>query len=293
MNILIFGKNGQVGRGLRKDLQHHESVTVLGRGDVDLRDTGAVKAAIKQLRPDVIVNAAAYTAVDKAESEPDAAHAVNAEAPRVMAAAAKGLDALLIHYSTDYVFGGQAGQPYRETDPVDPQGVYGRTKLDGERAIEESGARHVILRTSWVYSNHGHNFFKTMLRLARERDVLRVVDDQTGTPTFAGVLSRATAALIDLAGRQNGLSAQQMGLFHVTCTGHTTWCRFARAIIEDAGIGGVTVEPIATAEYPTPAKRPAYSVLDTGKFTQTFAFELPPWRAALRECLQEGGQLLG
>lgn len=292
MKILVFGKSGQVGRGLRKDLRDHESVIVLGRNDVDLVDTDAVSKAIAQHSLDIIINAAAYTAVDKAESETAIARAVNVDAPRAMAAAARATDALLIHYSTDYVFAGRAERPYRETDPVDPLGVYGRTKLDGELAIQDSGARHVILRTSWVYSNHGHNFLNTMLRLTRERKVLRVVDDQVGTPTFAGVLSRATAYLVDLVARNNGLSAGEMGLFHVTCTGQTTWCRFAQAIVEDAGISGVEVVPVTTSEYPTSAKRPAYSVLDTSKFTQTFAVVLPPWREALRECLQEGGQLL-
>jgi len=291
MKILIFGKTGQVGQGLSKDLAAHAEVTVLGRTDVDLRDSNSLRATINRVRPEIVVNAAAYTAVDQAESEAETAFAVNAQAPGVMAAACRELGSLLIHYSTDYVFDGSATQPYTETDLVAPQGVYGKSKLEGERAIQDSGVNHVILRTSWVYSNHGRNFLNTMLRLAGERKELRVVDDQVGTPTFAGALSRATAALIDIAARNDGLSASQLGLYHVTCTGQTSWCRFAQAILEDAGVQGVQVLPITTAEYPTAAKRPAYSVLDPTKFTETFGVELPPWRDALRECLREGGRL--
>lgn len=291
MQILVFGKSGQVGQGLANDLAGLGDIKVLGRADVDLTDSSALKSAIDKHRPDILINAAAYTAVDRAESEPNIAQVVNVDAPRVMADACHDLGALMIHYSTDYVFDGQADHPYVETDAVAPQGVYGRTKLDGERAVQDSGAKHLILRTSWVYSNHGRNFLKTMLRLAQERNELRVVDDQIGTPTYAGVLSRATAALVKLAGRADGLSAAQFGLYHVTCTGHTSWCGFAQAILQDAGINDVKVNPISTAEYPTPARRPAYSVLDTAKFTRTFDIALPAWRDALRECLREGGHL--
>ena len=291
MRILVFGKSGQVGQGLANDLAGLGEIKVLGRTDVDLTNLSALKSAIDKHRPDILINAAAYTAVDRAESEPDTARIVNVDAPRVMADACHDLDALMIHYSTDYVFDGQADHPYVETDAVAPQGVYGRTKLDGERAVQDSGAKHLILRTSWVYSNHGRNFLKTMLRLAQERKELRVVDDQIGTPTFAGVLSRATAALVELAGQADGLSAAQFGLYHVTCTGRTSWCGFAQAILEDTGINDVEVTPISTAEYPTPARRPAYSVLDTTKFTRTFNIALPAWRDALRECLREGGHL--
>ncbi len=289
MRILVFGKSGQVGQGLANDLAGLGEIRVLGRADVDLTDLGALKSAIETHRPNILINAAAYTAVDRAESEPNIAQVVNVDASRVMADACHDLDALMIHYSTDYVFDGQADHPYVETDAVAPQGVYGRTKLDGERAVQDSGAKHLILRTSWVYSNHGRNFLQTMLRLAQERKELRVVDDQIGTPTYAGVLSHATAALVKQAG---GLSAAQLGLYHVTCTGHTSWCGFAQAILQDAGINDVKVNPISTAEYPTPARRPPYSVLDTTKFTRTFDIALPAWRDALRECLREGGHLI-
>ncbi len=289
MRILVFGKSGQVGQGLANDLAGLGEIRVLGRADVDLTDLGALKSAIDTHRPNILINAAAYTAVDRAESEPNIAQVVNVDASRVMADACHDLDALMIHYSTDYVFDGQADHPYVETDAVAPQGVYGRTKLDGERAVQDSGAKHLILRTSWVYSNHGRNFLQTMLRLAQERKELRVVDDQIGTPTYAGVLSHATAALVKQAG---GLSAAQLGLYHVTCTGHTSWCGFAQAILQDAGINDVKVNPISTAEYPTPARRPPYSVLDTTKFTRTFDIALPAWRDALRECLREGGHLI-
>ncbi len=289
MRILVFGKSGQVGQGLANDLAGLGEIRVLGRADVDLTDLGALKSAIDKHRPNILINAAAYTAVDRAESEPNIAQVVNVDASRVMADACHDLDALMIHYSTDYVFDGQADHPYVETDAVAPQGVYGRTKLDGERAVQDSGAKHLILRTSWVYSNHGRNFLQTMLRLAQERKELRVVDDQIGTPTYAGVLSHATAALVKQAG---GLSAAQLGLYHVTCTGHTSWCGFAQAILQDAGINDVKVNPISTAEYPTPARRPPYSVLDTTKFTRTFDIALPAWRDVLRECLREGGHLI-
>lgn len=290
MRILVFGKTGQVGAGLGRSLQPLGDVRVLGRAEVDLADLAAITRTVRAERPDVIVNAAAYTAVDRAESEPELAMTVNGQAPDAMARAAADIGALLIHYSTDYVFDGSARTPYPEDAPTCPLSVYGRTKLAGEEAVRAAGGTHLILRTSWVYSLHGHNFLKTVLRLARERDELRIVDDQIGSPTCAGALAAGTAALIARVQRQGGLQAGQAGIYQMTCAGATSWYGFAKKILEAAHLDNtVRVVPIKTPEYPTPAARPAYSVLSNEKLARVFDVRLPDWEEGLRQCLAEGG----
>jgi dTDP-4-dehydrorhamnose reductase len=243
------------------------------RFGLDLADTPPLVATVRALQPAVIVNAAAYTAVDKAEAERDMAFAVNATAPRVLAEEAKRIGALLVHYSTDYVFDGEKASPYVEDDAPRPTSVYGESKLAGEQAILKSGCRHLILRTSWVYGPRGKNFYLTMLRLAKERPELRVVDDQVGAPTSSLEIARATATLLGKGAR---------GLYHMTAAGETSWCGFARAIFAAAGIA-TPVVPIPTADYPTPARRPRNSRLDCSRLRADFGVALAPWEEALAE----------
>ncbi len=283
MNIVLFGLTGQVGSGLAHYLQDLGRITALNRADVDLADLSALERVIVEHRPDVIVNAAAYTAVDQAESDPAGAGLVNAQAPGVMARCAQRLGALLVHYSTDYVFSGASAQPYGEDSPVDPVNVYGRTKLEGEIAVARNTGNYLIFRTSWVYSHSGRNFFNTMLRLAGERDELQVVDDQHGTPTYADLIAAATARILSLI--RDRRAEDYAGTYHMTCAGTTTWYEFARAILELTGHKSVRVIPILSSEYPTPARRPRYSTLDTAKLQQRFGVKLPDWRAGLNQCL--------
>jgi dTDP-4-dehydrorhamnose reductase len=243
------------------------------RFGLDLADTPPLVATVRALQPQVIVNAAAYTAVDKAEAERDMAFAVNAMAPRVLAEEAKRIGALLVHYSTDYVFDGAKDTPYVEDDAPDPINVYGASKLAGERAIVGTGCRSLILRTSWVYGPRGKNFYLTMLRLAKERSELKVVDDQRGVPTSSLEIARATATLLDKGAQ---------GLYHMTAAGETSWCGFARAILERAGIA-TPVVPIRTQDYPTPAARPPNSRLDCSKLRAAHGVSLAPWERALDE----------
>jgi dTDP-4-dehydrorhamnose reductase len=280
--ILVTGAKGQVGQELVPLLNAHGEVVAVDREEFDLGDPGAVAREVRALRPSVIVNTAAYTAVDAAESDAEAAHRVNAIAPRVLAEEARRLGAVLIHYSTDYVFDGRAQAPYDEESPVAPQSVYGTTKLDGERAVAASGAAALVFRTSWVYGLRGRNFLLTIRRLAAERDELSIVADQVGVPNWSRALAEATATVI---GRGAGYMAERAGLYHLSSTGSTTWYEFARAIVGDAARPRVV--PITTDQYPTPARRPAYSVLATAKFERTFGFALLPWRATLERCLRE------
>jgi dTDP-4-dehydrorhamnose reductase len=277
--ILLTGAAGQVGFELARSLGAHGEVIALDRATLDLANADAVVACVRQARPQLIVNAAAYTAVDRAESERDAAFAVNARAPGILAEEAKRLGAVLIHYSTDYVFDGGRTTPYDEDAPTAPLNVYGASKLEGERAIAQSGARAVVFRTSWVYGARGSNFLLTMLRLGKERDELRVVADQRGTPNWCRTLSQATAAAVG-----HGLPwlAERAGLYHLASAGSTTWHGFAQAILGDAPRPRVV--GIATADYPTPARRPAYGVLATRKFEATFGYAMPDWRDALAAC---------
>ncbi len=263
-------------------LRPHGDVTACDRATLDLADADAIVAAMRDVRPALVVNAGAYTAVDLAERERDAAFAVNARAPQVLAEEAKRNGAVLIHYSTDYVFDGRATAPYDEEAPTGPLNVYGESKLAGEQAIAATGAAALVLRTSWVYGRTGKNFLRTIQRLAAERDELRIVADQTGTPNWSRVLAEATARIVAM-----GLPAvrERAGLFHLSSAGATTWHGFACAIVGDAPSPRVT--PIATADYPTPARRPAYGVLDTRRFAATFGFSLPAWDDALARCLAE------
>jgi dTDP-4-dehydrorhamnose reductase len=283
MKILLLGKTGQVGGALTPLLRQlagsnaDEAVVTLGRADVDLSDAAALAQAVQRVQPSLIVNAAAHTAVDRAETEPDIAFAINAVAPGVLAEQAAKLNALLVHYSTDYVFDGSQRTPYRESDPTHPLGVYGESKLAGEQAVQDSGCRHLLLRTSWVYDSTGRNFLTTMLRLAKQHGKLRVVGDQHGSPTSAAMIAEASLQLIRSMLNQ---PAMQGGLYHLTAQGHTTWHGFAQAIMHKAGLD-IPIEAITTADYPTPAKRPAYSVLDSSKLQREFNCRLPDWQQAL------------
>jgi dTDP-4-dehydrorhamnose reductase len=275
LRILLTGATGQVGWELRKTLTPLGEVRAFDRFGIDLADAPSLVAAVRALQPDVIVNAAAYTAVDKAEAERGLAFAVNATAPRVLAEEAKRIGAFLVHYSTDYVFDGEKDDPYAEQDATRPINVYGESKLAGEQAILASGCRHLVLRTSWVYGSRGRNFYLSMLRLAKERPELRVVDDQVGAPTSSLEIARTSAVLI-------GKGAQ--GLYHLTAQGATTWCGFARAILERARVA-TPVVAIRTADYPTPAKRPRNSRLDCSKLRAEQGVSLAEWGQGIQEVM--------
>lgn len=282
--ILVTGASGQVGWEAVRELAPLGRIVAPGRGELDLRDPSLARAYVKALRPQVIVNAAAYTAVDRAESERDLSMIVNAESPGVLAQVAREVGALLVHYSTDYVFAGTKGAPYVETDATGPLSVYGATKLSGERNIVEHGGSYLILRTSWVYGARGANFLRTMLRLAHAREELRVVSDQYGAPTWSRSIAAATALLV----RSMLLSDDPesfSGVYHLTSAGATSWFEFAEAILLGDPQRGAQrcrrVVPIATAEYPTAAQRPAYSVLDNGKLQASFGLALPNWKDQL------------
>lgn len=297
MKVLIVGRGGQLAWELRRTLACFGEVVALDRHSepaIDLAEPGAVAAVVRAVRPDLIVNAAAYTAVDRAEQEPELVWKVNAEAPALLAAEAARLGVGLIHYSTDYVFPGDGAVPYREDDPVGPRNVYGRSKLAGEQAIAASGAAHVILRTAWVYGVRGQNFMKTMLRLMAERELVRVIDDQLGAPTWVRMIAEATAVLVARSLRSGVPDlADASGIYHLTCSGQTSWYGFACAIREQAVAAGLLpetaarVEAIPTSEYPTPAKRPAYSVLDLSTLEERFGIAPPDWRHALELCLAD------
>jgi len=299
--ILLTGKNGQVGRALQPLLANLGVVTACDRHALNLAAPDAIRKVIRAAQPRIIVNAAAYTAVDRAESDEAAATAINADAPGVMAEEAKKLGALLVHYSTDYVFDGAKQAPYVEDDPPNPQNVYGRTKLAGERAVRQSGAAHLIFRTQWVYAREGRNFLLTILRLAAQREELRIVSDQIGSPTSSAEIAAGTVAILSrLLARQGEWSSQpdDSGIYHLTAGGQTSWCDFARAILDEAAHGGAPswilaatggsplitkrVVPISTAEYPTPARRPAYSVLSNARVQRQFGVQLPDWRVQLK-----------
>ena len=292
--ILLLGRDGQLGWELRRALAPLGPVLALGRGDVDLADGGRVRACVRDAAPALIVNAAAYTAVDGAEDEEALALAVNGTAPGILAEEARRLGVPLVHYSTDYVFGGDAdrSQPYDESAAPAPVNAYGRSKLAGEAAVRAVGPAHLILRTSWIYAARGRNFLRTMQRLAGERDELRVVDDQIGSPTWARALAEATALILARCGAPQDTTglAERGGLYHLAAAGSVSWHGFAQAIVDRLPTGEaphppVTVVPITTAEYPTPAARPAYSVLDCTAAARTFGIALPPWQEQLALCL--------
>jgi len=278
--FLVTGANGQLGFELARLLPSLGDVVAADRSRLDLADADAVVAAVRGSRPDVIVNAGAYTAVDLAEKEPDRAAAVNARAPGILAEEAKRIGAVLIHYSTDYVFDGARTSPYPESAATAPLNVYGATKLDGERAIGAVGGAALVFRTSWVYGLRGKNFLLTIRRLAAERDELRIVADQIGVPNWCRTLAEAT---VRIAGAGPAPLADRAGLYHLSATGAASWHDFARAIV--GAVATPRIVPIATAEYPLPARRPAYGVLDTARFESTFGFTLPDWRDVLARCL--------
>jgi dTDP-4-dehydrorhamnose reductase len=293
MRVLLFGAGGQLGRELARTLAPAVDLVALDHRSADLADPMSLVAAIGRFRPRAIVNAAAYTAVDRAEIDGPRAHAVNAVAPGILGAEARRLGALVVHYSTDYVFDGQKDGWYDEADATAPLSVYGFTKRDGELALAASGAHHVTLRTSWVVGRGGGNFARTMLRLARDRDHLRVVADQHGVPTPTTLLSRFTADLVSRFGRDGG-EAVAAGLYHLVPAGETTWHGYARHVLEQAERAGIplrvpaaAVEPITTADYPTPARRPANSRLSTRHLAATFGLALPSWQEALAEVLPD------
>ncbi len=288
MNILLTGKNGQVGWELQRTLQPVGKVAAFSHAGLDLADAAAIRSKLDEVRPDVIVNAAAYTAVDKAESEPELAHEVNAVAPALLAQEAARRGALLIHYSTDYVYDGAKAAPYVESDKTNPLGAYGRSKLAGEEGIRASGCDHLIFRTSWVYAARGANFLRTILRLAAEREELRIVMDQIGAPTWARLIAEATALALRQALAERRHGRFESGLFHLACAGETSWHGFASAIVASrSGLRVKTVTPITTADYPLPAPRPANSRLDTSAFRARFGLALPDWRDCLPLCLEE------
>ena len=283
MRILLTGRKGQVGWELERSLAPLGEVAAFCHRDLDLADPGIIVARIRDVKPHVIVNAAAYTAVDKAETETGLAMAINGRAPGILAEEAVRLDALLVHYSTDYVFDGAKSAPYTEDDEPHPINEYGRSKLAGERAIQATGCRHLILRTSWVYAARGNNFLITMLRLARERPELRVVGDQFGAPTWARHIADATAILLGKIGADR---ERATGVFHLTAAGETSWHGFAKAILGETGSSTPVVE-IPTSGYPTPARRPANSRLEGRRLSETWQISLPGWEHGLRQCVGE------
>jgi dTDP-4-dehydrorhamnose reductase len=285
MKILITGQHGQVSLALQQRLQDLGELIVLGRDQLDLADVDQIRQQVRAQRPDLIINAAAHTAVDQAESEADVAFAINAIAPGVLAEEAEALGIPLIHYSTDYVFDGNKPAPYTEADTPNPLGVYGQSKLAGEQAIAAVGGEYLVLRTSWVYSNHGKNFLLTMQRLLQEKPHLRIVADQIGAPTWAGTIANSTRALID---RWQAGKAGEWGVYHLTAQGETSWFGFAAAIAEQLRAGGTAcaeLEAIPSSAYPTPAKRPLNSRLDCSRLQQQWQVSQPQWQDALRECL--------
>ena len=295
MKILLLGKNGQVGWELQRSLAPLGEVIALDHDGApglsgDFAHPESLAATVRDVAPDLIVNAAAHTAVDKAESEPELARAINALAPGVLAREAAALGALLVHYSTDYVFDGSGDAPWTEDAPTGPLSVYGATKLEGEQLIRDSGCRHLIFRTSWVYAARGGNFAKTMLKLAAERDKLTIIDDQHGAPTGAELLADVTAH----AARMTLAQPELAGTYHLVAGGETTWHGYARHVIEFARARGVPIKvapeailPVPTSAFPTPARRPANSRLDTRKLQQAFGLVLPAWQSGVERMLTE------
>jgi dTDP-4-dehydrorhamnose reductase len=276
LRILITGKEGQVGWELQRSLAGLGDVVATNRREFDLCDSNAIRRAVRKTSPDIIVNAAAYTAVDNAESEPDVAMQVNAIAPGILAEEAKLLGALLVHYSTDYVFDGSKKSPYKEEDTPNPLSVYGRSKLEGEQAIVASECRHLIFRTSWVYSSRGRNFFLTILKAAREKPELRVVDDQFGAPTSSSAIADATARALRVGSPE--------GLYHMSAGGRTSWFGFAQAILRNAAIS-TPVVPIRSDQYPAKATRPRNSVLDNSRLKGALGVSLPDWESQLEQVM--------
>lgn len=287
MKILLTGVSGQVGWELQRSLMTLGDVISVGRNQLDLSQPDTICQTIRDIKPDLIVNPAAYTAVDKAESEIDLAMAINGVAPGIMAEEAKRLNAAIIHYSTDYVFDGNKNTPYQETDITNPQSVYGKTKLAGEEAISSVGVNHLIFRTSWVYGLRGKNFLLTMQRLAKEREEIKVVDDQIGAPTWSRMIAEITAQIV-VKSQQNpsDFFINKGGIYNLSPSGKTSWYGFAKTIFDDdSQLGERKLKrliPIPTIEYPTPASRPAFSLLDNQKLSNTFSLKIPAWDQVLK-----------
>lgn len=303
LKIVIVGRNGQLAWEVGQRFQGLGEVISIGRPELDLADIEGVRAEIRRLKPSVLVNTAAYTAVDQAESEPDVAMKINSEAPAAMAEEMKWLGGVFITYSTDYVFDGKSPSPYKESDPTAPLNVYGASKLSGEKAVEAVGGSQLIFRTSWVYAARGKNFLKTILKLAAERPELRVVDDQIGAPTWSRDLANATRKIIEQLAAQSCSDripigetlGDRRGIYHMTAAGSVSWCGFAAAILDEMKKRGLSkgnlanIVPIPASEYPTPAARPQNSRLCNDKLKNTFGVMLPPWRASLTAVMDELG----
>ena len=290
MKILLTGSNGQLGWELERALSPLGQVFAFDRGTLDIGDFAAVAARLRETRPEVVVNAAAFTAVDRAEAEPELALRINGVAPGIIAEEARRAGALLVHYSTDYVFDGAKRGPYAETDVPNPLNAYGRGKLAGERAVAQAAGEHIVLRTSWLYGTRGQNFLRTILRLALTRDRLRIVDDQVGAPTWCRLVAEATGQILAQRIARGG---GESGVFHLACAGSTSWHGFAQAILEqfaDEIERKPALEAISTPEYPLPAARPANSLLDCGRLQRASGIALPDWRHALSLCARDGMQ---
>ena len=283
MKVVITGANGQLGLALTRRLSANHSVVSFTRSDLDVSDGDACDALLGRERPDVLLNCAAHTAVDRAEAEREQAFRINTEGPRQLGRVCHALGILPVHFSTDYVFNGAQHRPYIESDPTNPQSVYGESKLLGELALAQECAQHLVVRLSWVYGNDGSNFYKTMLRLASERPELRVVADQFGVPNYTADIADAIATVL---AHPKSEIAGKSGLYHLSAIGVTSWCEFARAIVDGVDRNSdVTVQAISTSDYPTAAKRPAYSVLDASRFATTFGAVMPAWQDALQRCI--------
>lgn len=288
LNVLLIGRVGQLGWELRRTLAPMARIVCADYPDIDLCNGDSIRKWVRESQPRVVINAAAYTAVDKAETEPDRAMAINGVAPGILAEEAKKLGALVVHYSTDYVFDGTKSEPYVETDAPNPLGAYGRSKLAGDEAVRAAGGAHLIFRLCWVYGARGQNFMLTMMRLAREREKLRVVQDQVGCPTWSRLIAETSTLAL-----QRTLGATDLGAFtgtyHVAASGQTSWHGFAEAIVRympEQGKKCQVVEPIPTTAYPLPARRPAYSTLSCEKLRRTFGLQLPPWEESLKQVLE-------
>ena len=292
MRVVLFGKNGQVGWELEKLLTDLRDVSGFSRQELDVSDLNQVRKTLLELKPDLIINASAYTEVDRAEKEPDKAMSVNAEAPGVMAEMARKLNAVFIHYSTDYVFDGNQKEPYTEDDSTNPLNIYGKSKLAGEKNIEQAGGAFITLRTSWVYSMRGSTFVNKLLAWARNNETLRVVDDQVSNPTWARALAEATHNLISAnRGNLQDVMKERSGLYHLAGGGYTSRYEWAKQILANASnrtdLLAHTIEPVSSEEFPLPAARPAFSALDCSKFEKTFNIHLPAWQESLKTAMTE------
>ena len=293
MKILLFGKNGQVGWELNRSLQPLGEVVALGRDQADFSNPESLRKHVREINPDVVVNAVAYTAVDKAEADEELAKIINGVAPSILAEEVLKIDALLVHYSTDYVFDGTKNTPYAETDEPNPVNAYGRTKLAGEVAIQSSGCDYLIFRTSWVYASRGHNFLLTILKLAKERDELSIVADQVGSPTSARLISETTILCLQQAIKEKQAGRFSSDLYHLTTSNYTSWHGFAEEIVNAASnavslqLKVKNIKAISTADYPTPASRPINSQLALNNLKKAFGIEMPDWKKALELCIEE------